>query len=66
MKREPLSFEGHRRSKVQGEFHQSRYMVIAGDNEKLSANMEEELKIATDPENKDGRDIKPNGSIFTI
>ena len=58
MKREPLSFEGHRRSKVQGEFHQSRYMVIAGDNEKLSANMEEELKIATDPENIDGKDIK--------
>ena len=39
MKREPLDYEGIPKSKVQGEFHQARYMVIAGDNEKLSHKM---------------------------
>lgn len=58
MKREPLDFEGNPKSKVQGDFNQARYMVIAGDHEKLSHKMEEELKIATSPENKDGKQIK--------
>lgn len=58
MKREPLSFEGIPKSQNQGEFHQSRYMVIAGDGEKLSHKMEDELKIATSPENSDGKLIK--------
>ena len=38
--------------------YQAKYMVIAGDSEKLSNKMEEELKIATSAENKDGRQIK--------
>ena len=58
MKREPLDHEGNPKSRVQGDFNQARYMVIAGDHEKLSHKMEEELKIATSPENKDGKQIK--------
>jgi len=58
MKREPISYDGINKTKVQGEFNQAKYMVIAGDSEKLSHKMEEELKIATSPENKDGKQIK--------
>lgn len=58
MKREPISYDGIKKSDVVGDFYQAKYMVIAGDSEKLSNKMEEELKIATSAENKDGRQIK--------
>ena len=57
-KREPISYKGVYRSESQGKFIPAKYMVIAGEQENLTRNLREELKVATSPENTDGSHIK--------
>lgn len=53
-KRKPKSFV----SKEDNKEYPIRYMVISGGEDKLSKNIEDELKIVTDKENHDGKNIK--------
>lgn len=53
-KRKPKSFV----SKDDNKEYPIRYMVISGGDDKLSKNIEDELKIVTDKENHDGKNIK--------
>ena len=53
-KRKPKTFVSKDDNKEYG----LKYMVISGGEDKLSRNVEEELKIVTSPENKDGKRIK--------
>ncbi len=57
-KREPISYDGIRKSKVKGKFKQAQYMMITGDSEGYSKHFEEEMKAVTSDENKDGSIIK--------
>ena len=53
-KRKPKTFVSKDDDKEYG----IKYMVISGGEDKLSRNIEEELKIITSPENHDGKRIK--------
>ncbi len=57
-KREPLSYDGIPKSKVKSGFKQATYMMITGDSSGFSRNFEQEMKVVTSPENKDGSLIK--------
>jgi hypothetical protein len=52
-KRKPKSLKSS-----DGKEYPIRYMVISGGEDKLSKNIEDELKIVTDSENYDGKNIK--------
>jgi len=55
-KREPISFDGRRRSEVSDKFQQAAYMVIdAGTSKSL---LQEQLKIINSKENMNGEKIK--------
>ena len=55
---EPISYEGKMISEYEdkNDFKPAKYMVIAGSN--LTTHLEEELKVITSDENKDGNRIK--------
>ena len=55
-KREPLSFNGKRRSQVPDSFQQGNYMVIDGSTSKK--NLQHQLKIVNSKENMNGEKIK--------
>ena len=52
-KREPKSFKSN-----DGKEYPIKYMVISGGEDRLSKNIEDELKIVTDADNHDGKNIK--------
>ena len=55
-KREPLSYNGIPKSKVEGVFQQGKFMVIDGSTNKKT--LQEQLKIVSSKENSQGQKIK--------
>jgi len=55
-KREPMSFDGLRRSEVSDRFQQASYMVIDASTNKKT--LQDQLKIINSKENKNGEKIK--------
>jgi len=57
---QPISYEGKKISDYSDkkDFKQAKYMVITGSQENLTHKLEEELRIVTSDDNKDGSRIK--------
>lgn len=55
-KREPLSYDGLPKSKVEDKFQQGKFMVIDGSTNKKT--LQEQLKIVSSKENSQGQKIK--------
>lgn len=55
-KREPLSFDGLRKSQVEGSFQQGKFMVIDGSTSKNT--LQEQLAVVTSKDNQQGQKIK--------
>lgn len=55
-KREPISYDGLRKSEVQDSFQQATFMVIDGSTSKKT--LQEQLAIVTSKENSEGQKIK--------